>query len=414
MKYDLDTVLMLGFGGGVTLIVLVALAVTYRKRIRFSLRSLLLLVLCAGSLGLLLVELFPYNPAMSTVPFSQFPSPILSPDGRYLAYTQEWGANPSILDLKSNTKMASLTTKCQDFRFSEDGRKLLLYPRHDDCPILWDPFNAKSYSRPEWDRFTAISSGETRVLARVYDLERPAEVRLYSLDGNLLASHTFKNIFHVRQLLLSADANEAVIVTLEPRIYFWHLSSEGPPKACDLARRVHLSCISPDGSKVATLVAGGDISVWDTATGTVIRSWPHERRSPASMGFLDNDGRLFTNGDGVQIWDGTTGGLLAELSSHEIGSATVQWLAASQELAVLCSRRGIFYWKWSRYPHGISYFYLVGFWLSCATFLALLISVYLDRRKPKAALPQNSAQAAASTIPRLCGEQQRLNSSDNQ
>jgi polar amino acid transport system permease protein len=91
--------------------------------------------------------------------------------------------------------------------------------------------------------------------------------------------------------------------------------------------------LSADGSTLATLAEGGDVRVWDVATGEVIRSISHEEARHAVA--LSADGALVAADDGenVQIWDARTGEPVQKLQGHwEDDETQEDWLGHEEEV----------------------------------------------------------------------------------
>ena len=97
--------------------------------------------------------------------------------------------------------------------------------------------------------------------------------------------------------------------------------SPGSPDSPDSAHpadSILATTFSPDGSRAATATAGGDVRLWDTATGTLVAARLEHRGQVVTLAFSPDGARLVTAGEDrtAQVWDTSTGARITSLEGH--------------------------------------------------------------------------------------------------
>jgi len=241
-------------------------------------------------------------------------SSTFSPDGRLLAVTAYRANEVRVWDVQAGTRSLTLRglTNVGDVRFSPDGRLL------------------------------AIAAGHQGL--RLVDLEKGAlltnrwEVRdIKSIDGVWFAE-AGKTI-----ALLTENTNS-------PRhsIYLIDIETGRVKARAGDARGKdsHIAYVSDDTEEFATVGAGGEVSLWETATGRLkrglkavgVKGYPPVDFGPGARTFatLDKEGR-------VTVWDFERGQLLTTLPQAE-KVETFAFRLGAPGLLLTVSKQGIRLW----------------------------------------------------------------------
>ncbi|MFL6147878.1 MAG: WD40 repeat domain-containing protein, partial [Pseudonocardiaceae bacterium] len=112
-------------------------------------------------------------------------------------------------------------------------------------------------------------------------------------------------------------------------------------------RGIAALAVAPDGSWLASAGSGGEVRIWDPATGTILRTLTGHTRGIAALAVAPDGSWLASAGDDreLRIWNPTTGAALTSLRvagqlSHLLLASTT--IAAAGEgglyLLTLCHR----------------------------------------------------------------------------
>jgi WD40 repeat protein len=166
---------------------------------------------------------------------------------------------------------------------------------------------------PRGDRFLTMESLTPRDAVTVWDAltgQKQATLEASRVGGNLGSRFTAA----LRQPRFSPDGSRVVLAAISE-----DARDRGIPSVFDLATGERLFRLeglregaasilySPDGKRIATISPGGEIKLWDAATGRELLSL--QRPGSVSFGTLtfSADGRrlIFSGPDGLVVWDAT-------------------------------------------------------------------------------------------------------------
>jgi WD40 repeat protein len=233
-----------------------------------------------------------------------------SPDGSRLVEGTSLGAL-RVRDAQSGETLFAATPhtdRIQDFAFSPDGRTL---------------------AAASWDRKVSLWDLATfKPLRTLSDHEEEVSSVAFSHDGRLLVTAESDVAIHVRDAQTGARLYDIRLPegARWPTVYFspddrvlygtahdgilrsWHATSGRLLAAVDaqVAGKLMRSAESPDGARIVTCGAGGEVSLWRTEAGYRILDFPPGRREWVYPAVFSADGsRIVAGGTGgtVAIWD---------------------------------------------------------------------------------------------------------------
>lgn len=265
-------------------------------------------------------ERYAINPGKGWVNSIEF-----SPDGRWMAasnsekHTYVWSCDdltgPPVLDCFGNTRL---------MRFDQTGRKLLIAAEDGTFQVL-DPDSgtvlldekspapvyqcAFDPSRPDCLATTSTHGVE------LWNIRDPAEHRTITASGAVPSTMYF---IHGGEQLLGVHSYGA------SRIFMTH----GLARRFTHGKSAYESAtfaFMPDGSKLVAGYAGGQIAIWDMATGIKEAEWHgHDSRIRGVIPFAD--GRRFATGEVagvIRVWSLDDHSMLRELRGIESDMITL-------------------------------------------------------------------------------------------
>jgi WD40 repeat protein len=244
------------------------------------------------------------------VGFKEYSAVAITPDGKLLAFVEQWSSTVRLWDVASRCERATLTQPVHvwSVAFSPDG-KLLAVGCSDGIVRLWDIDAGR-----EVDRFVGheepvpsvvfspdgrtLASGGIDMTVRLWDVA--ARRPLATLRG-----HTA----YVSSVVFSPDGKALASASDDTTVRLWDTATRKPLKTLGGQRTaLNSAAFSPDGKALATGAADGTIRVWDVATGeaaTLLRG----HTAPITALAYTPDGRSLVSGGGdgaVKVWDVAT------------------------------------------------------------------------------------------------------------
>ncbi len=149
-----------------------------------------------------------------------------------------------------------------------------------------------------------------------------ARVRLWSVP-RFTAQRAFEGHARcVNGLSFPADEKRLATGSSDPSVRVWSF----PEGKCELElEKQSCACFGPDGEHLATISAKGEVSLWDVARGTRLRTFPALDKRHLALAFAPSGVTLFVGGTGpihrIALPDGTSDGVQ---SGHEIGIACLR------------------------------------------------------------------------------------------
>lgn len=250
----------------------------------------------------------------------------LSPDGKILAVVDDRSLR--LVDLLTGKEVAAFNENefpLRSVAFSPDGKTLA---------IGWSKDGPKPGSKVGVAQLWNLAT--SKPIATLEPSRGPMRALAYSSDGKLLAvaTQTFPSIGDVRfwdvstgKLHSTLEAGGVDCLAFSPdgktlaagcggrrdrtkkdlphHVRLWDV--EAASSLQSIRHEFRLMCIaySPDGTTVAAGSEGGELALWDTATGKLRCDVPDQRGYVLSVAFT-RDGKTLvsTNGDGeVRCWD---------------------------------------------------------------------------------------------------------------
>jgi WD40 repeat protein len=102
---------------------------------------------------------------------------------------------------------------------------------------------------------------------------------------------------------------------------------------------------SPDGTKIAVVGAGRDITLWDAQSGKEIHQFPNKGNQPISLAFSPDGKILATTGRPCQLWDIATGKELRQLPGHQNAVRSIAFSPDGKRVATASADATIRLWS---------------------------------------------------------------------
>lgn len=351
--------------------------------LRFSLRTLLILVLLAGSAGGLWWQWAPWDLERSFCSHEDIAYGVrFSPDGERIVTGGEdgkvrvWlvksGANELTIDCNAGSVFAA--------EFSPDGKQILTGHR-DGTVRLWELSKEVSTLRAHtsWVRAASFSRSGREILTagndktvKVWDREGgTARLTIKGFDGGPVCAR------------FSPDDKYIAAGDLYGQGKLWW-ASDG--KTCGELRghtkRVTSIEFSPDSNQVVSSSYDATARIWNRQTASQEHLLLHPD-SVFSACFSTDGTQVFTAcRDGiVRIWNAMTGKEMGKLLHREGSAVCVSMSADGRRLAVTQGTGVLNIWHRRRPEYWWGIAWLPEFWLTAFFAVALIWSVWRDRYK---------------------------------
>ena len=216
-----------------------------------------------------------------------------SPDGKTIATGGDYHSNALQLWNAKTKKLKTTYTEHADGTLSSmvyapDGNTIAAVGLRDNTVRLW---------------FTG--TGEHKTTFKHANTERGYDIAsvAYSPDGNTIAAvgGHYKN--H------------------KGTVYLWHAQTKNRKIIYEGSDYISVVAYSPDGRTIATGSWNGNVQVWHTVTGEVLKTIATRHKGGVESLAYSPDGKMIATGGGyrdaiVQLWDAVTGEHKARLRGH--------------------------------------------------------------------------------------------------
>lgn len=263
----------------------------------------------------------------------------LSPDGRFIASGSKSGG-VRIWPTAQQSKQEEIAGSWNPLAFSEDGTSLGASGSDGSFAIfdlgtgtLKKAFPSPHGSSPSWrpraisvaKNLTLLAEAKGPGLVVIRDLKAEREKELKVGESG------------IRQVALSPDGRELVVVCGRNQMSWWDLESPGHPVTTGEATGVQFSS---DGSTLVSLIENGPAIVWDTATrkersrirlssgsrGSRVTLSPDGKTLAATRGFMDHE-------NAITLWETVNGNPLGSLRGHKQGVWSIAFSADGKTIA---------------------------------------------------------------------------------
>lgn len=255
-----------------------------------------------------------------------------SPDGRRLA-TAGGDEDKQALVWDSDRRVQLLTLSghqrsLRDVQFSPDGLSLLTISL-DETARIWDVQNGQlrhilgghqgQVSAALWSPdggHILTNSGDQQL--RIWEVTSGRLIRSLRAPAGL-----------ARALLFLPDGSRLLMASSDSRLYSFRTEPPGESAGFFAATAINGTFIdfSPDGRLIATAGSDGTATLWDVASGALIRSLVGHREQLQAAVFSADSARLITASRDATaaIWDVADGKRLHTLQGHQRGVMSAAW-----------------------------------------------------------------------------------------
>ncbi len=304
-------------------------------RPRFSLRTLLLAVLFAGSLTALLRNWAPWEShGQIGIKFRRLHGASFSPDARRIVtfvsgFLTVWDAETGLEIGRSSSSGLAVTAS-----FSPDGRHFATAGKDGKIRLFdWDAVakntnNGATKHKADISTDVELTGHTEEVISASFSHDgrqlasasADGTARVWNLESRgttaILRGHTK----WVQMALFSPDGRRIVTASNDDTARIWEASS-GREVACLRGHSANLcsAAFSRDGARVVTTSFDGTARIWDADSGALLVTLRCQTGPVLNAAFSHYGKEVFTAGtDGtVRAWDAGTGRQLAILSGHK-------------------------------------------------------------------------------------------------
>ncbi len=233
---------------------------------------------------------------------------VASPDGKMLAAASDKGISLfSAADGKLIRALAGHTGVVANVAFSTDGTKLVSAAA-DKTARVWNVADGKELNQFEAPTAltAAVLSSDSKKLAAgasdgkiyLWPLDAPADAE-NPVEPTLLEGHTDA----ITALVYVTSLNELISASKDKTLQQWKVDGTNVRKI-DTTAPVTALALSPDGTKLASAGADGNVRLWEAASGKSIKAFGEQKAALGPIGFTaDNLGVVAGVGEKALLWD---------------------------------------------------------------------------------------------------------------
>ena len=228
------------------------------------------------------------------------------------------------------------------------GNTCVLWDINTDPPRIIDQFILKGYPTAALNvKFAFSADGEMLATGGEDGL-----VHMWNLTASKKVQHRFTvkgHKYNIRTLAFSPDGKMLASGGEGGTLCLWRVA-DGASLFTSKAHKSLINAVefSPDSKILAS--GGKKLYLWDTATGTQLRTTPRELTAMISNLVFSPDGNILVvgNWDGIlELWDVRTGGLLSTRTGHTWWIEVLKFSADGKTLASASFWDGtILIWDW--------------------------------------------------------------------
>ena len=227
------------------------------------------------------------------------------------------------------------------------GNKCVLWDINTDPPRIIDQFTLGGYPRGSLNVKFAFSADGKMLAAGGED----GLVHVWNLTDSKKVGHRFTVKGHndwMRALAFSPDGKMLASGSQGRTLCLWRVA-DGALLFKSTAHKpmVNALAFSPDGKILAS--GNYELFLWDTATGTQLRTTPRELTAGISALVFSPDGNTLVAGNWngiLELWDVRTGGLLSTHTGHTVAIDILKFSTDSRTLISAGFWGTILLWDW--------------------------------------------------------------------
>lgn len=252
--------------------------------------------------------------------------------------TRFWGIDAASMMQSPDGKMLAVhvsTNKC------------ILWDINTDPPRIIDRFTLEGYPRSGLNVKFAFSADSKMLAAGGED----SLVHVWDLTDSQKVRHRFTVKGHnhwLRTLAFSPDGKMLASGSEDSTLCLWRVADSTLLFTSTAHKSwVNALAFSPDGKILAS--GGNELFLWDTATGTQLRTTPRKLRAQISNLFFSPDGSTLVAGNWnglIELWDVRTGRFLSIHTGHTRWIDVLKFSADSKTLVSASSWGTILLWDW--------------------------------------------------------------------